>query len=63
MSAQELDPSLEPLAKLKMFLKIRDNKFNELFSFLFNTLDQRINTPEDVHMTLDKQAISGFIAR
>ena len=63
LSSYELDPSLEPLAKLKMFLRIRDNKFTELFNFLYNTLYQRITTPEDVQMRLDKKALAGFIAR
>jgi uncharacterized protein YegL len=59
----QLDDSLEPLARLKMFLKVRDDMFMELFDFLFNTLETRINTPKDDLMTLDKKAISGFIAR
>jgi uncharacterized protein YegL len=63
LSAVELDRSLDPLAKLKMFLKIRDNKFPELFNFLYNTLEERINTPEEVPMRLNKQEIAGFIAR
>lgn len=63
LSAMELDQSLEPLAKLKMFLKIRDNRFTDLFNFLYNTISQRIHTPDDVPMRLDRQALKGFIAR
>ena len=63
LSTLPLEESMEPLAKLKMFLKIKDDQFDLLFDFLFNTLQTRINTPKNDSMTLDKKAISGFIAR
>ena len=63
LSEYPMDPSMDSLAKLKMFLKIRDNKFSNLFNFLYNTLAQRINTPDEVNMKLDRQALKGFIAR
>lgn len=63
LSSMPLDQSLEPLAKLKMFLKIRDDLFEELFDFLYNTIYQRVTTPDEVHMTLDRKALAGFIAR
>jgi uncharacterized protein YegL len=63
LNTMEVDDSLLPLQKLKMFLKVREDKFTELFTFLFNTITQRINTPENVPMHLDRDAIGGFIAR
>jgi uncharacterized protein YegL len=63
LNAGAFDETLNPLLKLKMFLKVKDDMFTELFDFLFNTLETRINTPKDDLMTLDRKAISGFIAR
>jgi len=63
LSTMELDPSIESLSKLKMFLKVRDNKFTELFNFLSKTLKERINTPDGVSMKLDRETLKGFIAR
>lgn len=63
LNAGQLEESLDPITRLKMFLKVKDDMFMELFDFIFNTLETRINTPKDDLMRLDKKAISGFIAR
>lgn len=63
LNAGQLEESLDPITRLKMFLKVKDDMFNELFDFIFNTLETRINTPKDDLMRLDKKAIQGFIAR
>jgi uncharacterized protein YegL len=63
LNAGQLEESLDPITRLKMFLKVRDDMFVELFDFIFNTLETRINTPKDDLMRLDKKAIQGFIAR
>lgn len=63
LSSYQIEDTLSPLAKLKTFLKIKEDRFEDLFDFLFNTLNTRIHTPKDDPMTLDRQAIQGFIAR
>lgn len=63
LSDGPLEQSLDPIAKLKMFLKVKDNRFMDLFDFLFNTLETRINTPKNDLMTLDKKSLAGFVAR
>jgi uncharacterized protein YegL len=63
LNAGQLDESLDPITRLKMFLKVKDDMFIELFDFIFNTLQTRINTPKDDLMRLDKKAIQGFVAR
>ena len=63
LNAGQLEENLDPITRLKMFLKVKDDMFVELFDFIFNTLETRINTPKDDLMRLDKKAIQGFIAR
>ena len=63
LNTMELDETLQPLAKLKMFLKVKEDLYDDLLMFLYNTISQRINTPDDVPMTLDRQALARFIAR
>jgi len=63
LNAGQLEESLDPITRLKMFLKVKDDMFTELFNFILSTLETRINTPKDDLMRLDKKAIQGFIAR
>lgn len=63
LSNYELEDSLEPLGKLKMFLKVKEDMFDDLLQFIFNTLETRIKTPKDEAMTLDKEQLSRIIAR
>lgn len=63
LSSYELEETLEPLQKLKMFLKIKEDKFDDLLVFIFNTLQTRIQTPKTEAMTLDREVLSRIIAR
>ena len=63
LSNYEIEDSLEPLSKLKMFLKVKEDMFDDLLLFIFNTLQTRIETPKDEAMTLNRENLSRIIAR
>ncbi len=63
LSNYEIEDSLEPLSKLKMFLKVKEDMFDDLLLFIFNTLQTRIETPKEDAMTLNRENLSRIIAR
>lgn len=63
LSDNGVDDSLDVLVKYKRPLQIIQNKYHDLFKWIFNTVKQRIETPIDEPAQLDFRAFDGWIQK
>ena len=63
ISNYEIEDNLTPLQKIKMFLHVKPDMFDDLLLFIYETLETRIKTPKESAMTLNREALQRIIKR
>lgn len=60
LSQNEINPKIEPLIAQKAFIKIGQNKLNLFAQWLIDFVVQRLTTPLDKPVSLDKKSFEGW---
>ncbi len=63
LSTYDVEETLNPLQKIKMFLTVKTDMYDDLLLFIYETLETRIRTPKENAMTLNREALSRIIKR
>lgn len=63
LSSNDIDESLNNLFRFKRPLQIVQQKYNELFNWIYETIKQRLETPHNQPAQLDLKAFDGWIRK
>ena len=60
LSQRKIPSNIEPLAKVKSFMRIKDNAYEEFFDWFYNMAYKRATTPKETPVKFDRADFEGW---